>query len=530
MNFSLFGIEIKRQEKEPISFSPKQTDDGAVVVAGGGAYGTIIDLDGSIRNEAELINKYRGMADYPEVDLAIDDIVNELVVQEDNEKIVELILDQLPYSDKVKKIIITEFQNILNLLEFNFSSYDIARRWYVDGRIYYHAIIDQTTPAKGIVELRFIDPRKIRKIRELKRRKSTTELPDSQTALEYYIYNEKGFAITNAQVQSQAAQGVKIAKDSIIYTPSGLLSNNSDMVLSYLNKAIRPLNNLRSMEDSLIIYRISRAPERRIFYVDTGTLPPRKAEEYVKSLMTKFKNRLIYDSNTGQVMDDRRNASIMEDFWLPRREGGRGTEITTLPGGQNLGQIDDILYFQKKLYKALNVPIGRLESEDGFSFGRATEISRDEVKFAKFITKLRSKFTNLFTDSLGLQLILKGVVTADEWHQVKNLIKYKFAKDNYFSELKDSEILKDRLDAMARAEQFIGKALSWEWCRRHIMQQTDGDIKEIDGQIKKEIKIPRLVPLELQQAMMPPEAPGDGEQPPEQQPQEQQPQKQQIEG
>lgn len=495
----LFGYSIKRNEKEPVSFAPKQTDDGAVTIsAGGGAYGTYVDLDGTVRNEAELINKYRDMADYPEVDMAVDDIVNEMVVQDYDEKLVELVLDDLKWSPKIEKVITEEFDNILDLLEFNSMSYDIARRWYVDGRLYYHAIIDPVNNKNGIVEMRYIDPRKIRKIREIKKRSGAATLPDSQTASEYFLYNEKSFTSGPAVTQSQSStQGVKIAADSIVYCPSGLVSRNGDMVLSYLQKAIRPLNNLRSMEDSLIIYRIARAPERRIFYVDTGSLPPRKAEEYVKSLMIKFKNKLIYDSNTGEIKDDRKNSTMLEDFWLPRREGGKGTEITTLPGGQSLGQLDDVLYFQQKLFKSLNVPIGRLDSEQTFSFGQGDTISRDEVKFDKFITKLRGKFSNLFTETLGRQLVLKGIMSAEDWAKAKNRIKYKFAKDNYYAELKDSAVLKDRLTTLQMAQPFIGTVFSWEWAKRHIMRQTDEEMEEINKQLETERKDENLFPPDL---------------------------------
>lgn len=492
----VFGFKIERKDKENVSFAPQLSDDGAVVVAGGGVQGVYVDLGGTVRNEAELINKYRDMAEYPEIDLAVDDIVNEIVVQEPEVKLVELVLDDAPYTDKVKKAILYEFDNILSLLEFNNQAYDIARHWYVDGRLYYHAITDKTDLQKGITELRYLDPRKIRKIKELKKRRTATQLPDSEIESEYFLYNEKGFSRTTNATSYQSTQGIKISTDSIVYCPSGLLSKDNDMVLSYLQKAIRPLNNLRSMEDSLIIYRISRAPERRIFYIDTGSLPPRKAEEYVKSLMTKFKNKLVYDPISGKIEDNRKHSTMLEDFWLPRRDGGRGTEITTLPGGQSLGQLDDVLYFQQKLYKSLNVPIGRLDSDAQFNFGRATEVSRDEVKFAKFITKLRGKFSNLFTEILERQLILKGIVSEEDWRELKNLIKYKFANDNYYAELKETEILRDRLNALGMAEPFIGKTLSWEWCRRHIMRQTDEEMDEINKQIEVEANDPKYSPQE----------------------------------
>lgn len=358
----LFGFEIKRKGEEPASFAPKQTDDGAAIVSEGGAYGTYVDMDGSIRTEAELVNKYREMALYPEVDQAIDDIVNEVVTQEPEEEVVELVLDDVNLPDRIKKIIIEEFDGVKTLLEFNQLSYELFRRWYVDGRLYYHAIIDEANPRAGIVELRHIDPRKIRKIRQQNRKRQVGDAPIVKDTKEFYIYNDKGFGKTsgNSSIPNNNLGGIRIAKDSIIHCTSGLTSINGDLVQSYLHKAIKPLNQLRSMEDSLVIYRISRAPERRIFYIDVGNLPKVKAEQYLRDIMTKFKNRIVYDSATGEIRDDRKFMTMLEDFWLPRREGGKGTEITTLPGGQNLGQIDDIIYFQRKLYKALNVPISRL--------------------------------------------------------------------------------------------------------------------------------------------------------------------------
>lgn len=500
---NIFGYEIKRKGQEPISFVPKVTDDGAVVVAEGGTYGTYVDLDGSVRNEAELINKYREMAEYPEVDMAIDDIVNEMVVQDPTNKIVELILDDYPQTDKVKKAINSEFDNVLNLLEFEDTAYDIARRWYVDGRLYYHSIIDESNPQEGIKELRYIDPRKIRKIREVEQKRADVNFIASKTKKEYYMFNDSGFGkISGANaIPSNQAGGIRIAKDSIIHCTSGLTTMNNDMVLSYLQKAIRPLNQLRTMEDSLVIYRISRAPERRIFYIDVGNLPKIKAEQYLKDLMTKFKNKLVYDSATGEVRDDRKFMTMLEDFWLPRREGGKGTEITTLPGGQNLGDLDDVLYFQKKLYQSLNVPVGRLDPDAQFNFGRATEITRDEIKFAKFITKLRGKFTNLFAKILEKQLILKGILAPEEWDQFKNNIRFKFAKDVYFEELKNAEILRDRLATLQQAEPYIGKALSWEWCMRHILLQSDEEIEEIAAQNEAERQNPFLYPPEMSPEM-----------------------------
>lgn len=492
----LFGFEIKRKQPEPVSFSPPQNDDGAVVVAEGGVYGTYVDLDGSIRTEAELVNKYREMSEHPEVDAAIDDIVNEVITQEPEVKPVELILDDLKQSDRIKKLLMDEFDGVLKLLEFNDLSYDVFRRWYVDGRLYYHAILDEQDPRKGIVELRYIDPRRIRKVREQKRKKVAATVTTYQTAAEYYIYNDKGFAKTagNSSIPTNSVGGLKIAKDSIIHCTSGLTSTNGDMIKSYLHKAMKPLNQLRSMEDSLVIYRISRAPERRIFYIDVGNLPKMKAEQYLRDIMTRFKNKLVYDAATGEIRDDRKFMTMLEDFWLPRREGGKGTEITTLPGGQNLGQMDDVIYFQRKLYKSLNVPITRLDPEVQFNLGRATEITRDEVKFAKFINRLRNKFSQLFVKILERQLILKGIITSEEWEEFKDAIRFKYAQDNYYAELKETEILRDRIAMLRDIDDFAGKYYSHEWIRRHVLRQSDEDMEEIDEQIQDEMDNPQYNP------------------------------------
>lgn len=489
----LFGFEIRRKNPDPVSFAPKVSDDGAAIVAEGGAYGTYVDLDGSIRTEAELVNKYREMALYPEVDQAIDDIVNEVITQEPEQEVVELILDDTELPDRIKKLFIDEFKDVLTLLEFNQLSYEVFRRWYVDGRLYYHVIIDEENPKNGIVELRYIDPRKIRKIKEQRRKKAVNNVPLMQDGKEYYIYNDKGFAKTagNSSIPSNTIGGIRIAKDSIIHCTSGLTSINGDLVQSYLHKAIKPLNQLRSMEDSLVIYRISRAPERRIFYIDVGNLPKMKAEQYLRDIMTKFKNKLVYDSATGEIRDDRKFMTMLEDFWLPRREGGKGTEITTLPGGQNLGQMDDVIYFQRKLYKSLNVPISRLDPETQFNFGRATEITRDEVKFAKFIARLRNKFAILFTKIMERQLILKGIITPEEWDELKQNIRYKFSQDNYYAELKETEILRDRMAMLRDIDDYAGKYYSHEWIRRNVLRQSDEEMEEIDEQIADEADNPQ---------------------------------------
>lgn len=484
----LFGFEIrKRNEPAPVeSFAPKALEDGAMVVQAGGVYGTYIDLDGAIRTETELVNKYREMAQHPELDSAIDDIVNEVIITSPGDKIVTLVLDDLEQPDKIKKRMVEEFNEVLELLEFQQLAYEVFKRWYVDGRLYYHAIIDKANPREGIKELRYVDPRKIRKVRETKTKKEKGfNLP--QDGQEYYIYNDKGFVKT-VPTQGYTAQntGLRIAKDSIVYCPSGLMNPHGDLVQSYLHKAIKPLNQLRSLEDSLVIYRISRAPERRIFYIDVGNLPKIKAEQYLRDIMTKFKNKVVYDSSTGEVRDDRKFMTMLEDFWLPRREGGKGTEITTLPGGQNLGQMDDVTYFQQKLLKSLNVPVGRLQPEATYSIGRATEITRDEIKFAKFCGRLRLKFSSLFTKILEKQLILKGVVSSEEWPTFAAAIRYQFAADNYHAELKETEILRDRISVLRDIDDYIGRFYSNDWVRKNVLRQQDEEIQKIDKEMETE--------------------------------------------
>lgn len=483
----LFGFEIKKkvEDQAPVSFAPKQTDDGAMVVQSGGVYGTYVDLDGSIRTETELVTRYREMSMHPEVETAIDDVVNEAIVGNPDSEPVSINLDDLEQPDKIKKLITEEFKNILGLLHFNEYSYETFRKWYVDGRLYYHVIIDNNNPRDGIQELRYIDPKHIRKIREQKKKKTENGVPVVQDGAEYYIYSDKGFVKAPGATTSNA-QGIKIAKDSIVNVMSGMVNPNGDLVLSYLHKAIKPLNQLRSLEDSLVIYRISRAPERRIFYIDVGNLPKMKAEQYVRDMMTRFKNKVVYNSDTGEIRDDRKFMTMLEDFWLPRREGGKGTEITTLPGGQNLSQIDDIVYFQKKLYKALNVPIGRLEPETVYNLGRSTEISRDEIKFSKFVERLRMRFSQIFTKILERQLVLKGIVTLEEWPEFERAIRYDYSVDNYFAELKETEILRDRVSMLRDIDDYVGKYYSNEWVRKNVLHQTDEDMKEINQQVEDE--------------------------------------------
>ena len=413
----IFGFEIKRKQDAPqlpsvVPPSPQET--GATVVNtgvnAGGYYGMVMDLEGVIKNENDLIRRYREVAQYSDCDAAIEDIINEAIVADENRRSVELVLDEVNVSDNIKKKIQEEFDNILKVLKFNQRAHEIFRAWYIDGRLYYQVLIDEQNIKKGIVELRYIDPRKIRRIKNIKKERTPQGVEVVKEVEEYYLYNDKG-------ITEQTTHGVKLALDSVVYVPSGFHDPNTGMAMSYLHKAIKPVNQLKMIEDSLVIYRISRAPERRIFYVDVGNLPKLKAEQYVSDIMNKFRNKIVYDATTGETRDDRRHLSMMEDFWMPRREGGKGTEITTLPGGQNLGEIQDIEYFQNKLYHALNVPISRLQQQQGFSIGRSQEINRDEIKFNKFIVRLRKKFSVLFSNALRVQLIAKGVITPDDWDE-----------------------------------------------------------------------------------------------------------------
>lgn len=483
----LFGYEIKKKgssakdEKKKRSFVPPQDQDGLEITqAGGGHFGQFLDTDASqAKNERDLIRKYRDAALHPEVDAAIEDIVNEAIVSDEDSAPVDLIVDDVEGSDKLKDVLKEEFDYILKLLAFNNYGHDIFRRWYIDGRLYYHIIIDEKNPARGILELRAIDSTKIRKVRKLIEDKDpATGAKLIKGVDEHYIYQDAGM--------NKAQTGLKIAKDAICYCSSGLLDPQRKKILSHIHKALKPINQLRMMEDSLVIYRLARAPERRIFYVDVGNLPKGKAEEYMKSLMANYRNKLVYDAQSGEIRDDRKHQSMLEDFWLPRREGGRGTEITTLPGGENLGQIDDIIYFQKKVYKSLNVPVNRLEQEAQFSLGRSTEISRDEVKLQKFINRLRKKFSNLFFELLRTQLVLKGLMTLDEWNIIKEQINVDYLQDTHFSELKDAEILRERIATLREMDEFVGRYFSLEYVRKEVLKQTDEDIEQINKQISDE--------------------------------------------
>jgi hypothetical protein len=496
----LFGFEIKRKgdknsENIPSFIQPGAEEGSIDIAATGTAASSFLDLSGSARSEAELVQKYRSMLQQPEVSQAIDDIVNEAVTISPDQKVVECVTDEVDQPDNIKKKIREEFDTVLKLLDFSSTGYDTFQKWYVDGRINYHVMIDVKQPRKGIQELRYIDPRKIRKIREFEDKKSGGNASDGKFLTkeiknEYYVYSEKGFLHTNNSIGSQAGnndiQGLKIAKDSIVNANSGLLNENNTLVISHLQKAYKPLNQLRMMEDAVVIYRISRAPERRIFYIDVGNLPKMKAEQYLRDMMTKHKNRLIYDANTGDVKDDRRHMSMTDDFWLPRREGGKGTEITTLPGGQNLGELDDVLYFQKRLFKALNVPISRMESDSGFSLGRATEISRDEIKFSKFISRLRSRFSTLFDKILEKQLVLKGIIRPEEWAEIQASIRYDFMQDNYFEELKESEVLRERLNLLRDIDDYVGKYYSAEWVRKNVLMMNEDEIEKMRDQIEQD--------------------------------------------
>jgi len=477
-----FGFEIKRKSEEPVrpSFVPNTDEDGTGVITSGGHFGAYLDLDGDkAKNEIDLIYKYRDIAAQPECDAAIEDIINESIVGDNDEAPVNLILDQLEISDKIKESIKNEFETVLRLLNFNAYAHDIFRKWYVDGRLPYHIIIDDKTPKGGIKELRYIDPTKLRKVKEIE------ETKDPKTGANIISKTDEYFLFQDSNM-SATSTGLKISPDAICYATSGMLDPSRKRILSYLHKAIKSVNQLRMMEDSLVIYRISRAPERRIFYIDVGNLPKGKAEEYIKGIMSQYRNKLVYDAKTGDIKDDRKHMSMLEDFFLPRREGGRGTEITTLPGGENLGQIDDIIYFQKKLYKSLNVPINRLEQEQQFSIGRSTEISRDEIKFKKFVDRLRKRFSDLFNQLLRTQLILKGIITAQDWNEWKTYIAYDFIKDNYFSELKEAEMLRERFEMLGTVDEYAGKYVSIEWISKTILKMDDDSMKEMEDQIKAE--------------------------------------------
>ena len=487
----IFGYDISKKvtpkvKKEIVSPIPKPSEDGSstTTVFSGGLYGQYIDLgDSATGSDHDLILKYREVATQPEADTAITDIVDGAIASGDKSAPVNISLDDLDQPDNIKKQIIEEFNKILTLYRFNHNGHDLFRNWYIDGRVYFQIIVDRENPKRGIVELRYIDPTKISKVKEVKKvRDAKTEVEYEKVVAEYYLYSED--VLSNSDMKTGG--GIKLEKDSVIAVNSGLFDPSRTKSIGYLHKAIKLINQLRFMEDSLVVYRVSRAPERRIFYIDVGNLPKGKAEEYVQSVVSRYRNKLVYDASTGEITDDRKHMSMLEDFYLPRREGGRGTEITTLGGGENLGQIEDVVFFQRKLYRSLNVPISRLEQDTGFALGRATEVSRDEVKFQKFVDKIRKRFSQIFIEALKVQLILKGVIEPKDWPNIEETINVDFVEDNYFAELKEFEILRERLEMLQLVEEQIGQYYSREWVRRNILHQSDEDIETIDDQIQKE--------------------------------------------
>ena len=501
----LFGFSIEDSDNlSPgvISPVPPNKEDGVDHYLSSGFFGSYVDIEGVYRTEFDLIKRYREMALHPECDSAIEDIVNEAIVSDTNDSPIQIDLDNLNASDGIKKKIREEFKYILELLDFDKKSHEIYRNWYIDGRLYYHKVIDLKKPEKGIQELRYIDAMKMRYVRQAKKKpedrlKISNRMVDNPMDYdfpeieEYFIYEPKMTYPTGTPAPGGLGgsnSGIRMTKDSITYCTSGLVDRNKGSTLSYLHKAIKSLNQLRMIEDSLVIYRLSRAPERRIFYIDVGNLPKVKAEQYLRDVMMRYRNKLVYDASTGEIRDDKKFMAMLEDFWLPRREGGRGTEITTLPGGQNLGEITDINYFQKKLYRSLNVPPSRMDGEGGFNLGRSSEILRDEVKFTKFVARLRKRFSFMFSDMLRTQLILKNIITPEDWSVMDEHIQYDFLYDNHFSELKDAELLNERLNMVQVAEPYVGKYFSQDYIRRKVLRQTDVEIIEEDKKIKKEIE------------------------------------------
>lgn len=502
MAFELFGWSLGRSgdrtapklEQEEIkanaSFAPPDLEDGAMPISSGVYFSSYMDFDGGIKSTADMIRKYREMALYPEVEMAIDDICNEAIVYDDTKRPVEIIVDNRNLSPKIKGKIEEEFNEILRLLKFQDKGYEIFRKWYIDGRLYYHKIIDKENPKKGLVELRPIESTHIRKIRNVQKKKDKATNADLVTKVdEFFVYSEREETSTTTAAFTPATptKGVKIATDSICYTHSGLFDAGKKRVLSYVHKALKPLNQLKMVEDAVVIYRLSRAPERRVFYIDVGNLPKNKAEQYLKDIMNRYRNKLVYDASTGELKDERRHMTMLEDFWMPRREGGKGTEVSTLPGGQNLGQMDDVLYFQKKLYKSLNVPSSRLETDqNGFNMGRQAEITRDELKFFRFIERLRKKFSELFMDVLKTQLLLKGVITKEDWEYIQPMIRFDFRKDSYFTEAKENEILTNRLNLVNTTDPYLGKYFSKAYIQKHILRLSEEEIADIAQQVEQE--------------------------------------------
>jgi hypothetical protein len=495
MAIKLFGFTlgskdvVQTQKPEQASFAlPNEAmDDGAVTITQNAYYGTYVDLEGAVRNELELITRYREMANHPELEQAIDDIVNEAITHDVTGRTVDIVLDKLKQPDAVKKKIAEEFESVLRMLNFGNLADDLFKRWYIDGRIYFHVVVDEKDPKKGILELRYIDPRKIRKVREVQKdRDAKTGAQIIKSIAEYYVFSDRG--TTTQTYSAQVNTGLRIAPDAIINVNSGLMDAKNTFVISYLHKAIKPLNQLRMIEDAVVIYRLSRAPERRIFYIDVGNLPKGKAEQYLRDIMIKYRNKMVYDASTGELRDDRKHMSMLEDFWLPRREGGKGTEITTLPAGQNLGELEDVKYFRQKLLQSLNVPISRLEPQQGgmIGLGRVSEVTRDEVKFTKFIIRLRNKFSQIFDAALEKQLVLKGVCTREEWQEFKEYIYYDYKKDNNFTEMRDAEILRERLNLLGAVDPYLGRYFSAAYVKKKVLQMTEQDIEEMQDEMDKE--------------------------------------------
>jgi hypothetical protein len=494
----LFGFEITRESDEadnqPVSFAEPLNDDGAITVgnAMGGFYSTILDMEGTAKTESELVTKYRGMAMQPEISQAVDEIVNESINIDIDDKVVELVLDETDLPDKVKKRLNEEFEEVLRLLDFSHQGYDIYSKFYVDGRLNYHVIIDNDNLKDGIKELRYVDPRKLKLVREIdkKGRDPHSGVPVKKIKSEYYMYSENGFGGDNKSTSASGTTGYKIAKDSIARITSGQMSENNALVLSYLHGAIKPLNQLRMLEDATIIYTLTRAPERRVFYIDVGNLPKSKAEQYIRDMMVRHKNKLQYNSSTGEISDSRKMMTMTEDFWFPRRGGERTTEVDTMAGGNAAGLTDDttLQFFQRKLFKALKVPLSRLEPETMYSFGRVSEITRDEMKFGKFIKRQRARFSGIFTQLLEKQLILKGIMTPEEFAEIKSLLRYDFIQDNYFEELKEAEINRERLTTLREVEEHIGTYYSRNWVRKNVLRMSEEEIKEMEKEIEQEAK------------------------------------------
>ena len=504
----LFGFSIEDDDKKKkgiISPIAPNNEDGADYFLSSGFYGQYVDIEGVFKTEFDVIKRYRDMSLHPECDTAVEHVVNEAIVSDMNDSPVEIDLDNLNIGQPLKKVIRQEFKNIKDLLEFDKKSHEIFRNWYVDGRIYYHKVIDLQKPDEGIQELRYIDSLKIKlmRVKPNDKERGVVALPNSGTEnitkdtkiTEFYTYYPQGVA---QKYGSVAGKGVRIAKDAICHVHSGLVDRNKKITLSYLHKAIKGLNQLRMIEDSLVIYRLSRAPERRIFYIDVGNLPKVKAEQYLRDVMNRYRNKLVYDANTGEIKDDKKFLSMLEDFWLPRREGGRGTEISTLPGGQNLGELTDIEYFQKKLYRSLNVPESRIGADSGFNLGRSSEILRDELMFSKFVGRLRKRFSRLFLDLLKTQLILKNIVTPEDWNKMAEHIQFDYLYDNHFAELKETELMNERLNLMSAIEPYIGTYYSRDYVRRKILRQTDEEIEEMKEEMVEENANGEGVPLEMQ--------------------------------